>query len=294
MRRSDVVGAFTLHWVMTNRETDATPPPIHIGCAGWALSADVAARFATQGSHLERYARVFPSVEVNSSFYRPHQPKTYARWAASVPDAFRFSVKIPKRISHELKLRGADVVLREFVDSVAPLGDKLGCLLLQLPPSLALNVGEAEAFFDRLRDLTTARVVCEPRHATWFTEAGATTMRRAGVGCVRADPAPVAGVEPSGSPDTLYIRLHGSPRMYYSAYDAPFIAALADRIVEARDANTDVWCIFDNTAGGAAVPNALGLMERLGMADQHGRRVAQTAIAATADEVSLDAKFDRR
>ncbi|MCY0387414.1 DUF72 domain-containing protein [Robbsia sp. Bb-Pol-6] len=247
----------------TSPECSPAASPVRIGCAGWGLSARVAARFPAPGSHLERYAQVFSAVEINSSFYRPHQPKTYARWAASVPDAFRFSVKIPRTISHELRLRDAESALREFVQEVTPLGKKLGCLLLQLPPGLALDPATARPFFALLRHLTTAHIVCEPRHATWFTEAGAETLQHAGVACVRADPAPVAGVEPVGDPSTLYIRLHGSPEMYYSAYDEPFIDALAARMIDARNANAEVWCIFDNTARGEAIPNALTLMEKL-------------------------------
>jgi uncharacterized protein YecE (DUF72 family) len=247
----------------THRENPLTASPIRIGCAGWGLSAKVAPQFPAQGSHLERYAQVFSSVEINSSFYRPHQPKTYARWAASVPDAFRFSVKIPRKISHELRLRDVDAAIREFVLEVTPLGEKLGCLLLQLPPSLALDKVRARNFFSLLRGLTAAHVVCEPRHAAWFTEEGAETMNNAGIACVRADPSPIADVEPVGDPGTLYIRLHGSPEIYYSAYDEPFIEALAARIIDARNSHSEVWCIFDNTARGEAVPNALTLMEKL-------------------------------
>ena len=71
-----------------------------IGCAGWSIHKDAAAAFPVEGSHLERYARVFPAVEINSSFYRPHKPETYARWADSVPDGFRFAVKVPRAITH--------------------------------------------------------------------------------------------------------------------------------------------------------------------------------------------------
>jgi uncharacterized protein YecE (DUF72 family) len=247
----------------THRENPQTASPILIGCAGWALSSDVAARFPTQGSHLERYARVFSAAEINSSFYRSHQPKTYARWAQSVPEGFRFSVKIPKTVSHELRLRDADAAMSAFPAELAPMGEKLACLLLQLPPSLAFEKSIARDFFALLRDLTNVRVVCEPRHATWFTDEAAQTLIDGKVACVRAHPPPVAGVEPVGDPRTLYIRLHGSPRIYYSAYDEPFIEAVAARIVEARDSGADVWCIFDNTAHGEAVPNALMLMEKL-------------------------------
>ncbi|UPG84041.1 DUF72 domain-containing protein [Luteibacter aegosomatis] len=237
--------------------------PIRIGCAGWSLSSKVAALFEGQGSHLERYARVFDAVEINTSFYRPHQPKTYARWAASVPDAFRFAVKMPKTISHELRLRDADDALERFMEEAGALGDKLGCLLLQLPPSLTFDKASAETFFASLRRLTALRVVCEPRHATWFTEEATETLTKARIAAVLADPPPIAGAEPAGDPKTLYVRLHGSPEIYYSAYDEGFIETLATRALDARNAGVDVWCIFDNTARGAAVPNALALTEAL-------------------------------
>lgn len=250
------------------RESDSAAAPALVGCAGWALSSKVAAHFPTEGSHLERYARVFSSVEINSSFYRPHQPKTYARWAASVPDAFRFCVKVPRAITHELRLRNADAALQAFLGQVALLDEKLGCLLLQLPPSLVLNELEAQRFFFTLRGLTNTPVVCEPRHASWFTETAAELMRTAGVACVRAHPSPISGAEPPDDPHILYIRLHGAPDIYHSAYDKAFIDAVAGQIVAARRSARQVWCIFDNTALGAAIPNALALMQRLeAMAD---------------------------
>lgn len=236
---------------------------IHVGCAGWGLSSRVAACFPTEGNHLERYAQVFSAVEINSSFYRAHQPKTYARWAASVPDAFRFCVKVPRTITHELRLRVADNALHAFIGEVTSLGDKLGCLLLQLPPSLALNMPEALGFFSMLRGLAGVRTVCEPRHASWFTPAAADMMRNAGIACVHAHPLPVPGIDPAGDPRILYIRLHGAPHIYYSAYDDAFIDAVAAQIAAARRSQRQVWCIFDNTARGEAIPNALTLMERL-------------------------------
>lgn len=239
------------------------PLPVYVGCAGWGLSSKVAAHFPVEGSHLERYAQVFPSVEINSSFYRPHQPKTYARWAASVPDAFRFSVKIPRTITHELRLRGADAAVEGFIDQVSSLGDKLGCLLLQLPPSLALNMADASGFFSTLRGLTKVPVVCEPRHASWFTPAAAEAMTNADVACVHADPLPVPGIAPAGDAATLYIRLHGSPHVYYSTYSDAYIDAMVEEISDACAAGRQVWCIFDNTAQGEAIPNALTLMARL-------------------------------
>ena len=78
------------------------------GCAGWTLTCETLAAFPPEGSHLERYACVFGAVEINSSFYRSHQAKTWQRWGQCVPADFRFSVKIPRTITHDAKLVGID------------------------------------------------------------------------------------------------------------------------------------------------------------------------------------------
>jgi uncharacterized protein YecE (DUF72 family) len=233
--------------------------PLRIGCAGWSLASKDASAFPTEGTHLERYSQVFSCVEINSSFYRSHQEKTYRRWAAGVPDGFRFSVKLPRTMTHELRLQRCEDPLRTFIQEVSALGKKLGCLLVQLPPSLALDVKIARRFFSLLRDSTQVPIACEPRHATWFTAEGASVLSEAGISCVWADPPPVAGAQPHIDTKLLYIRLHGSPQVYYSAYDDAFLEGIALRMRHARESGAIVWCIFDNTARGEAVPNALTL-----------------------------------
>lgn len=234
-------------------------PDMHVGCAGWAIPSQAAASFPGSGSHLERYSRVFSCVEINSSFYRAHQPKTWHRWADSVPDAFRFSVKMPRSITHDARLHGTDALLGAFLDQITGLGEKLGCILVQLPPGLALEARTAKAFFAGVRRRTAAPVACEPRHASWFTAHGQALMQAAGVACVRADPAPAPGAACTDDPALLYIRLHGAPQIYYSAYDDAFLAETARRMRQAAEKGKEVWCIFDNTARGAAIPNALTL-----------------------------------
>src|SRR5205085_4945044 len=80
-----------------------SPPQFRVGCAGWSILSRHAGLFDAGASHLARYATRFDAVEVNSSFYRPHAQATYARWAASVPRRFRFSVKLPKAITHDAR-----------------------------------------------------------------------------------------------------------------------------------------------------------------------------------------------
>ena len=147
--------------------------------------------FRTTGSHLERYGAVLNAVEINSSFYRPHRTATYERWAASVPEHFRFAVKIPKAMTHEHRLKGIGDLLDRFLSEVSGLGPKLGPLLVQLPPSLRFEDGIADAFLRELRSRVEGPLVCEPRHATWFTPEIEALLDELRIARVAADPAPV-------------------------------------------------------------------------------------------------------
>jgi uncharacterized protein YecE (DUF72 family) len=240
------------------------PSCLRIGCAGWSLPRAEQERFPVAGSHLERYASRFGAVEINSSFHRPHRPATYARWSAAVPPPFRFAVKLPKAITHELRLQSTEGLLEAFLEEVSGLGEKLGCLLVQLPPSLDFEPAVAAAFFAGLRSRSALPAVCEPRHPSWFTPEADRLLRDLSLARVAADPACVpAAAEPGGMRSLAYYRLHGAPRTYYSAYDDAFLTALATRIRKDLAAARDVWCIFDNTALGAATRNALELQADL-------------------------------
>jgi uncharacterized protein YecE (DUF72 family) len=236
------------------------PSAIYVGCAGWSLPKAEQDAFPAEGTHLQRYTARFPAVEINSSFYRPHRPATYARWAASVPEGFRFAVKAPKAITHQRRLVGAEDLLEEFLAQISVLGEKLGCVLVQLPPSLAFDHPTVERFLEGLRDRHAGAVGVEPRHASWFTEQVGKLLEGYQVARVAADPArvPAAG-EPGGWPGMVYFRLHGSPRVYYSAYDEAYLQSLAIQLRAAAEGADNVWCIFDNTALGAATANALAL-----------------------------------
>ena len=213
---------------------------------------------------LARYATRFSTVEINSSFYRPHQRKTYERWAASVPADFRFAVKLPQAISHEHALQRAGPLLDAFLEQADGLGKKLGALLLQLPPSLAFEGRQASTFFGLLRRRTQVPVACEPRHAGWFGERAEALLRQHAIARVAADPArlPEAAL-PGGDTRWQYWRWHGSPRMYYSEYSAQALAGLAAQVRELAGRRAP-WVILDNTALGFAVPDALEVQRFVG------------------------------
>ena len=237
-------------------------PAVRIGTAGWTIPAPYAGEFPGPGSHLQRYAARFMAAEINSSFHKPHRPATYARWAASVADGFRFSVKLPREITHTRRLADAAALLDRFLGEIEPLGTRLGPVLAQLPPSLAFDAAAAASFFDALRMRFAKEVVCEPRHASWFAADADALLCRYEVARVAADPACVpAAARPGGWEGLAYYRLHGSPRMYYSAYPPRWLDQLAAGLAAQGG---PPWCIFDNTASGAAAGDALALSRRLG------------------------------
>ena len=235
---------------------------IFTGCAGWSLGREHSAAFTAEGTHLQRYAARLNCAEINSSFYRPHRQQTYQRWAASTPVGFRFSVKVPTLISHVQRLQACDQALDEFVLQCSGLGDRLGCLLVQLPPSLAFDESVAEAFFISLRRCFPGPVVLEPRHESW-TGAEALLVRYQ-IAQAAVDPSRIStDSTPRGWPGLKYWRMHGSPRIYYSPYELPRLERLAVELQTATAEGQSAWCIFDNTASGAALGNALTLAQCL-------------------------------
>ena len=240
-------------------------PEIRIGTAGWSLARQHAAHFPASGSHLQRYAARFGCVEINSSFYRPHRAATYARWAQSVPVGFRFAVKLPRAITHDARLRGVGTELDRFLAQVHALEHMLGCLLVQLPPSFAFERAPVARFCGMLRRRHDGDVAFEPRHPSWFDGTADTLLAQHRVARVAADPAVTAiAASPAGAAQCVYYRLHGSPRMYYSTYPESSLRWIARRLRDAATTGARAWCIFDNTAAGAAIPNALRTLSLIG------------------------------
>ena len=236
---------------------------VRIGLAGWS---EAASRYGKLLPHavdegatgLQRYAAAFDFVEINSSFYRQVRPETYAKWAGEVHDEFRFSVKMHRLVTHYTRLKNTEV-LEDFFASVSGLGDKLAVVLIQLPPTLVFEPERADIFFRSLRHIFNGGAVCEPRHASWLDDAAGKLFAAYGVGLVMTK-IPAVGEDFSGLVESdipLYLRLHGSPRGYYSSYSSEDLRRLADFL--AGHEKRRRYVVFDNTAGPAGVRNALEL-----------------------------------
>lgn len=236
---------------------------VRIGCAGWGLNDSIAEHFPGDGTHLERYAQVLTCVEINSSFYKPHRAETYARWRDSVPQKFRFSVKLPKAITHEARLESCETLLDDFFAAATHLGESLGCWLTQLPPSLAFDHALAAAYFAAMRERTALPIALEARHGTWFSAEAAKLLKSMSIAYVDADPQPDdCAIRHRADTSLAYFRLHGYPDVYHSSYEYPYLDALALTLHDRAKKAKEVWCIFDNTAAGSAQLNALRVKSR--------------------------------
>jgi uncharacterized protein YecE (DUF72 family) len=225
-----------------------------IATAAWSIPKKVADRFAPEGSALNRYGSVFHGVEINSTFYRRHKRSTFARWADTVPDGFKFSVKIPKEMTHSRAMKAIGQPFDIFLADIAPLGEKRGPLLCQLPPSLAFDADALESAFKTMRVADQGQIVLEARHPSWASAEALALLKTYAIDRVLADPAPVWPIADFDTP-ARYIRLHGSPKIYYSSYSDDGIKKFAKRLAP------DSWCVFDNTASGAAIENALAMLD---------------------------------
>lgn len=144
-----------------------------VATAAWSIPKKVVDQFAQEGSGLTRYASIFDGVEINSTFYRRHKESTFARWAESVPDSFRFAIKVPKEITHIRAMKDIAEPFETFRKDIAPLGGKRGPLLCQLPPSLAFDADVLRTALMTMRDVPitgrsssrfATRAGCRPRH----------------------------------------------------------------------------------------------------------------------------------
>lgn len=125
---------------------------------------------------LPYYAERFRTVEINYTFYRAASAKTLAGWSAVTPPDFRFTLKAPKRITHIARLQGCEEPLGYFVRTAATLGEKLGLLLFQLPPTLKLDLARLDAFSALLPAGT--RAAFEFRHPSWLNDEGTYALLR--------------------------------------------------------------------------------------------------------------------
>lgn len=207
---------------------------------------------------LQHYARTFATVEVNATFYRSMRAATFEKWRSSTPDGFIWSVKASRFITHIKRLRDIQEPLGRFMESLMPLGDKLGPILFQLPPSLAFDAGLVRALSGMLPP--GRRYTIEARHESWTSQEAFTCLKEGTIAWCISDTAGRYPYREAVTSEFIYIRLHGSKRLYASCYTDDELKAWAEKI---RSWGRDVYIYFDNDSMGYAPINAIRLGELL-------------------------------
>jgi len=234
-----------------------------VGVSGWQYP-DFSRRFYPENmkksEQLAFYARQFPTVEINNTFYHLPKESTVRKWHDQVPDEFIFTVKASRYITHMKNLLEPEETLPKFFDRISLLKEKIGPVLFQLPPHWQVDVDRLRHFLKRLPE--NYRYAFELRNRTWLKESVYSLLREYDAAfCIydfnyRLSPLLT-------TTNFIYIRMHGPGRAYYDPYQLDAIGMWADRIRDWVDSGEDVYCYFDNTHRGYAWENAKTLLDLL-------------------------------
>jgi uncharacterized protein YecE (DUF72 family) len=210
---------------------------------------------------LEHASSTFGTLEINGSFYTQIRPETYERWRRETPDDFVFSLKAHRYVTHYKRLRDVADSVDRLRDQGSALGDKLACVLWQLPAQMRADEARLDDFLGVLKARwPSVRHAFEPRHASWFTTRVARELAEADVAVAQSD-APDFPLWDAVTADFVYVRLHGHTRKYASSYSPASLRRWANDARRWARSGRDVYIYFDNDAEGAAVKNALALVE---------------------------------
>lgn len=234
---------------------------IHIGTSGFYYDHWIGRCYPEDISKrdlLPYYAQNFKTVEINSTFYHLPRRTTIEHWLEATPDDFIFTLKANRSITHRRRL---DAVLKEvtiFIHLIKPLKEKLGVILLQLPPYLKLDIGMLDAFVSQLPK--GYKYAIEFRDGSWMDDVVFELLELHGIGFCINDFAQRQTPWIATAP-FVYIRLHGPLGSYRGKYDAQAIAALCDKVKDFVREGRELFCYFNNDMEGFAWQNAQELIE---------------------------------
>jgi uncharacterized protein YecE (DUF72 family) len=240
---------------------------LHIGTSGWVYRSWKGPFYPETlptRRYLEFYAQEFGTTEINSSFYHLPLPTTFTNWAKQVPEDFVFAVKASRFLTHIKRLLDPEEPWQRFVENAVNLGDRLGPILLQFPPSFKLNAPRLEAFLNvatSVKAHPTFRLVCEFRHESWFSDEIYRLLTHYQAAWCIADGAKYPRKD-LVTTDFAYIRYHGRSKMFASNYSKAVLLKEAKLIRRYLRDGLDVFVYFNNDAKGNAVRNAR-LLKRL-------------------------------
>ncbi|SHJ13220.1 Uncharacterized conserved protein YecE, DUF72 family [Desulfatibacillum alkenivorans DSM 16219] len=236
-----------------------------IGTSGWTYDSWKGAFYPeklAKAKWLPYYCTLFNTVEVNATFYRTLKGSTYEKWRETTPEGFTWAVKASRYITHVKRLKTPEETVPRFLESASILGEKLGPILLQLPPTLAYEKEIARDFFQFLPK--EFRFTLETRHDSWLDDGLFALLEEHNIAWCVSDTAGKHACVEAATADFVYLRLHGSQEIYKSSYTDEELEHWAELVT---GWSRDAYIYFDNTMTDAAARNALRLKELMGVDD---------------------------
>jgi uncharacterized protein YecE (DUF72 family) len=238
---------------------------IHIGTSGWSYAHWrnlFYPRGFTSAKWLSFYAGHYDVTEINGSFYRLPTVETVLKWKENVPDGFLFCPKMSRYLTHMKKLREAEEPLLRFFSVFDVLEDRMGPILVQLPPQLRFQPALAENFYQQLQQrYGSYRFSVEVREPGWLQEESLALMERYGVGFVISEAGGAFPYSEAITANHVYFRLHGPGALYASSYSDVQLEAIAAKLKGWKDGGHSLWVFFNNDIHGYAVGDARRLKE---------------------------------
>jgi uncharacterized protein YecE (DUF72 family) len=233
---------------------------ILVGTSGWQYRhwrVRFYPRGLPQNRWLEYYAARFATVELNAAFYRLPERTTFAGWRDRAPDGFCMAVKMSRYLTHVLRLRDPAEPVARFLDRAGALGDRLGPVLLQLPPNLPADPVALAAVLARFPP--DIRVAVEPRHESWWTVEVRRTLERHGAALCWADRQGRPITPLWRTADFGYLRLHEGRAQPRPRYGPAALRSWVHRLTDAYRPHETVYVYFNNDPDGAALIDAAAL-----------------------------------
>lgn len=237
-------------------------PQVLIGTSGWSYEhwkENFYPKTVKTKDWLQYYSQSFPTVEINSTFYRTPRTSTIENWYAQVPSDFSFSIKANRHITHQKRLHECEDTLRFFYSQIEHFKSKLGPILFQLPPSFKVNKERLIAFLQFLNN--DYQHIFEFRHESWFNDEIYDLLAKHHVALCITDLNGHLSPEEVTSHFT-YIRLHGPHQSYQGSYGSSQLKTWKKKI-EQWAQTTSVYCYFDNDEKGYAIQDAKSLLALL-------------------------------
>jgi len=234
---------------------------VHIGTSGWNFPHWKGV-FYSDGlkskDWLAFYSRHLHTLELNVTFYRGVKVETYRKWYETVPPGFLFSAKMSRFITHIKRLKVEKDSVDRFLYGVKALGDKLGAILIQLPPSLTFDAERVSAFF-RLLD-PSLRYAVEARNESFVSDSFFSLLREHRIAWCISESAGRFPYDEAITADFVYLRLHGREDLYTSSYGDDELLGLREKL---RTWGKEAFVYFDNDSEGYAPRNALTLQRMM-------------------------------